>query len=94
MGGREGGMGMREGFVFLSAPGSVTPSHTDPEHNLLLQIRGTKDMNVGESPDAGTQQTVLESGGHRNIDWEPVNSRTFALGPATGSTCQCTLRIG
>ena len=40
VGGREGGMSQREGFIFLSAPGSVTPAHFDPEHNFLLQIRG------------------------------------------------------
>ena len=38
---REGRMLQREGFIFLSAPGSITPSHVDPEHNLLLQVRGT-----------------------------------------------------
>src|SRR5690606_1937042 len=32
----DGPMIRREGFIFLSAPGSVTPSHTDPEHNFLL----------------------------------------------------------
>ena len=42
-------MRQREGFIFLSAPNSMTPSHIDPEHNFLLQIRGTKDMNVGGS---------------------------------------------
>lgn len=84
IGPREGGMGLREGFVFLSAPGSVTPSHTDPEHNLLLQIRGTKDMNVGQFPDVHTEQLVLEGGGHRNIDWEPDRPLTFELGPGDG----------
>jgi Cupin superfamily protein len=84
---REGGMTDRRGFVFLSAPGSVTPSHTDPEHNFLLQIRGTKDMNVGRFPDEGTQQLALEDalgGGHRNVDWEPQDPRTFPLKPGDG----------
>jgi cupin superfamily protein len=84
---RDGGMLERRGFVFLSAPGSVTPSHTDPEHNFLLQVRGTKDMNVGRFPDKTTEQLALEhalGGGHRNVDWEPEEPRTFALDPGSG----------
>jgi hypothetical protein len=84
---REGGMAMREGFIFLSAPGSVTPSHTDPEHNFLLQVRGTKQIHVGRFPDPATEQLALEDalgGGHRNVDWEPVEAETFDLGPADG----------
>jgi hypothetical protein len=81
---REGGMTQREGFVFLSAPDSTTPSHTDPEHNILLQIRGWKEMTVGRFPDERTRQLELEdhvSGGHRNIDWKPVDPRVFRLDP-------------
>ena len=84
---RAGGMTEREGFIFLSAPGSVTPSHTDPEHNFLLQVRGTKQMNVGGFPDAATEQLVLEdavAGGHRNVDWEPQDPVAFDLEPADG----------
>jgi cupin superfamily protein len=36
------GMCTREAFVFVSSAGSVTPFHMDPEHNFLLQIRGSK----------------------------------------------------
>jgi hypothetical protein len=32
----------REGYVFLSSPGAVTPYHMDPEINFLFQIRGRK----------------------------------------------------
>ncbi len=81
---REGGMTQREGFVFLSAPGSTTPSHTDPEHNILLQVRGWKEMTVGRFPDEKTRQLELEdhtSGGHRNIDWKPVDPHTFRMEP-------------
>lgn len=81
---REGGMTQREGFVFLSAPNSTTPSHTDPEHNILLQIRGWKEMTVGRFPDEKTRQLELEdhvAGGHRNIDWKPVDPRLFRLDP-------------
>lgn len=83
----EGGMRQREGFVFLSAPGATTPSHTDPEHNFLLQVRGRKQMVVGQYPDPRTRQLEIEhqsSGGHRNIEWSPVSPRTFDLEPGDG----------
>jgi ribosomal protein L16 Arg81 hydroxylase len=33
-------------FLFLSSPGVETPVHIDPEHNLLLQIQGSKTVIV------------------------------------------------
>lgn len=84
---QEGGMTRREGFVFLSAPDSVTPSHLDPEHNFLLQVRGTKQMHVGQYPDTGYEQRELERyyhGGHRNLDRLPDQMRTFDMGPGDG----------
>ncbi len=84
---REGRMLQREGFVFLSAPGSVTPSHVDPEHNLLLQVRGTKQMSVGSFPDRETEQRELEryySGGDRNIPVLPASANVFPLGAGDG----------
>ena len=85
--GREGGMRDCEGFVFLSAPGSITPSHIDPEHNFLLQVRGTKELNVGGFPDPRTEQLELERyyrGEHRNVAWLPEQARTFRLSPGDG----------
>lgn len=84
---REGGMHKREGFIFLSAPSSVTPSHIDPEHNFLLQVRGWKEMNVGSFSDARTEQRQLEhyySGGHRNLDWLPEEATAYRLDPGDG----------
>jgi hypothetical protein len=43
---RTGAMLGQEGFIFLSSPDSVTPFHFDPEHNILLQVRGEKTMTV------------------------------------------------
>lgn len=48
---RTGAYQRREAFIFLSAPGSVTPFHMDPEHNILLQIAGTKTMRVYPADD-------------------------------------------
>lgn len=87
VGARDGGMLQREGFLFLSAPGAVTPAHFDPEHNLLLQVRGTKEMNVGRFPDPADQQRELDryyDGGHRNLEAVPVDVEPFVLAPGRG----------
>jgi hypothetical protein len=47
----DAGMMKREGFIFISSADSVTPYHMDPEHNFLLQIRGTKYMNIFDGQD-------------------------------------------
>ncbi|MDB5300392.1 MAG: Cupin superfamily protein [Phycisphaerales bacterium] len=41
----------RAGAIFISSPGSVTPYHMDHETNFLLQIRGTKFLNVFDPTD-------------------------------------------
>lgn len=68
-----GEMLTRVGFIFVSSPGAVTPFHLDPEHNVLLQIRGTKTMMIvpGETdvvPDE--KHEAYHAGGHRNVDWK------------------------
>lgn len=83
----EGRSVVREGFVFLSAPGSVTPTHIDPEHNVLLQVRGTKTMVVGRfAGDAALalQAERLHSGQHRNLDDAAVDLEEFDLAPGDG----------
>ena len=47
-----GAMLTPQGFIFVSSPDSVTPYHFDPEHNILLQIRGTKVMTQFPAGDA------------------------------------------
>lgn len=83
----EGGMGRREAFLFLSAPGAVTPVHFDPEHNFLLQIRGIKEINVGRFPDRAWELRELDryhDGGHRNLEEIPPVSSTFVMEPGDG----------
>jgi hypothetical protein len=80
-------MWRREGFVFLSAPGSVTPAHVDPEHNFLLQVRGTKTMHLGRFADARAEQLELErhyGGGHRNMPAMFDDPVAFDLAPGDG----------
>ena len=84
--GREGGMNLREGFAFLSAPNSTTPAHTDPEHNFLLQIRGTKHMNIGRFRDPAVEQKQVEKmlTVHRNMDRLPEDPTDYHLHPGQG----------
>jgi hypothetical protein len=63
----------REAFIFLSSPGSITPFHMDPEHNILLQIKGEKVMTVFPAGDdelvPAEQSEAFHAGGHRNLVW-------------------------
>ncbi len=87
VGKRHGGMRYRKAYLFLSAPGATTPAHFDPEQNLLLQIRGTKDFSVGRFAGPGDQQAELDryfDGGHRNLDRMPQLEATFHMEPGDG----------
>jgi hypothetical protein len=42
------------GFIFISAPPSVTPFHIDRENNFWLQVAGRKTINVWEPSDRVT----------------------------------------
>jgi hypothetical protein len=69
-----GPMLKQEAFIFLSSPGSVTPFHMDPEHNILLQIMGTKTMTVFPARDEqlvpAQKSEDFHAGGHRNLIWQ------------------------
>ncbi|HEX8364659.1 MAG TPA: cupin-like domain-containing protein [Allosphingosinicella sp.] len=77
-----------EGFIFISSPGAVTPFHFDPEHNILLQIRGSKTMTVFPAGDeelaSGERHEAFHQGGHRNLPWNDAfaaRGEPFALAP-------------
>lgn len=83
-----GGMLKQEAFVFISSPGAVTPFHFDPEHNILLQVRGSKVMTVFPAADetlvSGEQHESFHHGGHRNLQWRDdfaAVGQEFALSP-------------
>ena len=83
-----GPMLKREAFVFISSPGAVTPFHFDPEHNILLQVRGTKTMHVFPAGDerlaSGEAHEAFHNGGHRNLPWSDTfaaDATPFALAP-------------
>lgn len=72
---RTGEMMQHEGFIFISSPGSVTPFHFDPEHNILLQVRGSKTMTVFPADDerllsAEAHEQFHLGMHHRNLPWD------------------------
>ncbi|SFG17131.1 hypothetical protein SAMN05518801_10929 [Novosphingobium sp. CF614] len=86
---RTGEMMRREGFIFISSPDAVTPFHFDPEHNILLQLTGTKTMTIFPADDEaisppGVHEAFHMGEHHRNLQWrEPFAERgtAFAIGP-------------
>ncbi len=88
---RTGAMLKREGFIFLSSPGATTPFHFDPEHNILLQIAGSKCMTIFPADDPaiapGAEHERFHGGGHRNLPWRDELAeagRPFDLIPGRG----------
>ena len=83
-----GAMLTPQGFIFVSSPNSVTPYHFDPEHNILLQIRGTKVMTQFPAGDTkfvpDTAHETYHSGGPRELKWDDgflSGGREFPLSP-------------
>jgi len=77
-----------EGFVFISSPGSVTPFHFDPEHNILMQVAGTKRITIFPAGDeeiaSSVQHETFHQGGHRNLVWDDAFAEkgcAFEMGP-------------
>jgi hypothetical protein len=85
---RTGAMLRPQGFVFISSPDAVTPYHFDPEHNILLQVKGSKVMTQFPAGDARfapdeTHETY-HSGGARELRWQDdfaAAGKEFAIGP-------------
>src|SRR4051812_1207749 len=76
----------REGFIFLSSPGAVTPFHLDPEHNFLLQIQGSKTVSMwGREDRFVLPEAELEkfyaAFEHRNLPWREVFQTTAWVVP-------------
>ncbi len=71
--GKTGRMLRPQGYIFVSSPNAVTPYHFDPEHNILMQLRGQKVMTQFPAGDArfAPDQTHegYHTGGHRNLVW-------------------------
>ncbi len=86
---RTGAMMQLEGFVFISSPASVTPFHFDPEHNILLQLRGSKTMTVFPVEDEAMFSADIHERfhlglHHRNLSWfdgYAAQGQEFPLAP-------------
>jgi len=85
---RTGAMMRPQGFVFISSPDAVTPYHFDPEHNILLQLVGSKVMTqFPAGVDRYAPDTLHEGyhiGGPRELTWRDElaeGGTAFALGP-------------
>jgi quercetin dioxygenase-like cupin family protein len=61
---RTGEMMQHEGFIFISSPGAVTPFHFDPEHNILLQLAGSKTMTVFSVEDEAISPPAVHEAFH------------------------------
>lgn len=70
---KTGRMLKTQGFIFITSPNGVTPYHFDPEHNILLQIRGRKVMTQFPAGDANFApdevHETYHTGGGRELTW-------------------------
>lgn len=85
------GMTKREGFIFISSVGAITPLHIDPEHNFLLHIRGDKEVTQFDrkNREVLSEQSIEQFylGGHRNLKYKDEfakAARVFKLAPGQG----------
>lgn len=85
------GMTNAQAFLFVTSPGSVTPIHIDPEHNFLLQVRGSKIIHMYDGrdrqllPEKQLEHFYCDRG--RNMEYDPsfeAKSWTFDLQPGSG----------
>jgi hypothetical protein len=84
---REGRMTRRGMNVLIGSPQAVVPAHFDLHHNLLLQVEGTKEFNIGSFADPAVEARELD----RYFDDRTNNARdlpdivtTYSLGPGDG----------
>lgn len=83
---KTGAMLTPQGFIFISSPNAVTPYHFDPEHNILLQIRGSKVMTQFPAGDPryapDERHESYHTGGPRELTWDDAlmdGARDFRL---------------
>ncbi len=88
---KTGKMLNREGFIFVTSPGGVTPCHFDPEHNILLQIKGSKVMTQFPPNDsqyvADEDHERYHTGGPRELPWRESlthGGTRIEIGPGEG----------
>jgi len=85
---KTGRMMKTQGFIFVSSPNAVTPYHFDPEHNILMQLVGTKAMTQFPAGDPSFApdrvHETYHTGGARELKWAEGLARggtEFPLAP-------------
>lgn len=86
-----GKMHKKIGFIFISSPRAVTPLHLDPEHNILMQLRGSKRIAICRAakdliPDEHHERYHAGEA-HRNLRHSPehdAHAEIFDLEPGDG----------
>ena len=89
---RVGSMHRVEANFFVSSPGARKPVHMDPEHNFLLQVRGTKTVHLWDVAHKDIVPETLLEAFVTTDDWAglPVSRGerepdfSFHLEPGTG----------
>ena len=83
---------LETGFIFISAPPSVTPFHIDRENNFWLQLQGRKTMSVWSPADrsavsAEAVEDFIVAHSLRNVRFKEAfrpRSQEFDVGPGDG----------
>ncbi|MCF7222247.1 hypothetical protein [Marilutibacter chinensis] len=86
------------GFLFISAPPSLTPFHIDRENNFWLQIRGRKTLNLWDHTDrvavaARDVEDFIVTRSLENVglsDAARPRVHVFECGPGDGAYFPCT----
>jgi hypothetical protein len=89
---RDPGMCHRGGWIFVASPKAVTPFHMDPEHNFILQIRGTKRLYTWDPFDRVVvserdQELFHDQYWDKLVAWTEewrARARVFELAPGLG----------
>jgi hypothetical protein len=89
---RDPGMCYRAGWIFVSSPGAVTPFHIDHEHNVILQILGTKRLYTWDPFDREVvseraQELFHDQHSRELVTWKDdfkKRARVFELAPGMG----------
>jgi hypothetical protein len=70
---RTGKITTMQGYIYVSSPNAVTPYHFDPEHNILLQLTGSKVMTQFPAGDPAYVpdhiHEAVHTGGSHQLHW-------------------------
>lgn len=78
----------RMGFVFASSPNSVTPSHIDPEHSLMMQLEGHRKISFGRFSSPAAEARELSrfwDGSYGGLSELPEETHSYDLSPGVGA---------